>query len=120
MRYRLQVKTKAGSLKPIVRTIEELRETDLEGPILVARDLIRDGAPKVSLDFVNGSVTVTPLTAKESEAFIKSLLEDFKEFVLDSMHEGMHHDFDAPSDFLKAALDAYENMTKAFDFEVKE
>jgi hypothetical protein len=36
------------------------------------------------------------------------LLDKFKAFVLDSMSEHMHHDFDDHYDFLRAALECYE------------
>lgn len=44
---------------------------------------------------------------KREEKFVTDLVESFKDFVLDSMAEGMHKDFGCHFDFVKTSFDTW-------------
>ena len=45
---------------------------------------------------------------KKKELFISDLIEGFKDFVLDSMAEGMHAEFEDHHCFLKACFETWQ------------
>ena len=47
---------------------------------------------------------------KKEEEFMSGLVDGFKDFVLDSMAEGMHREFDDHHDFLKVCFYTWRDI----------
>lgn len=55
---------------------------------------------------------ISPLDAAK-KVFTMKLVDEFKDFVSDSMDEGMHKEFDDHMEFLKAALYTFIEMKES-------